>query len=153
MSCEPQVPLSSLKRAEAALLVVKRLHWEARAQLARHRRWGRFALAVGLGLLLSPAALTGSMATPTPCPEPELANVLEGGVTDGGATPRPVEGQQRARKAPPYCEPSYAVVVAGYCWLAVEHEPGRCPSGTVPNAGRCLAPVSEKAKAPTSIVR
>lgn len=86
------------------------------------------------------------------CPELVDIEADPGGMQrmgDGRLQPQP--GQQRATGNPPKCRPEFATVVNGFCWLSLEQRPPVCPKGSVAYEGRCLVPLAEKARLPTSI--
>lgn len=140
----------------AALAVRTTLYRNAAARIARTRRAHRVAAAVALGvLLLGPSRLaTNGAPAREECPAPELADIVGDASNDAGTGgPKPQPGQQKARSTSPHCDPSYAVVVNGYCWLELKQAPPHCLPGSVAFRDSCLAPVAEKARAPSSFMR
>lgn len=89
---------------------------------------------------------------PTGCPELVDIEVDPAGAQRmGDDRLQPQPGQQRAEGNPPKCRPEFATVVNGFCWLSLEQRPPNCPKGSVAHEGRCLVPLAEKPRLPTSI--
>lgn len=147
MSCEPQVPLSRLKRSEAALLVVQRLNRAARAQLSRHRRWGRFAVAAGLGLLLLGPTPLAVAPVPKPCeaPEPITADVSRDG---GTSTALPESFPPEWMRAPCPQAPNIRTIRRA-CFVVTGEKPP-CTVG-LEERGECFIPMTGGKRPGTSL--
>lgn len=160
MPCPPQVPLSRLKVALAALAVRTTLYRNAAARIARTRRAHRYAAAIGLGVLLlgpSRLATNGAPALEECPPESEASSVVDidaenprGGLSAGATLPDSAKDMPKHWKREPCPRDPRTRVVDGVCFISIGPPP--CPIGYEHNR-ECLEPVPVGKPRPSALGR